>query len=130
MKRLVNKKAFTIMEMLIVVAIIAVLVAIAVPTFNGALTKSKEAADVANVRADYAQVTIDYLTGSDANFPTAADSLQTTLRTDLNYGDKLTVEATTAGSTDSWTIKYTADKLTNKDGGDTFEWTLSKYDIQ
>ena len=45
LKKLTNKKGFTLMEMLIVVAIIAVLVAIAIPTFNGALTKSKEAAD-------------------------------------------------------------------------------------
>ena len=50
-----NEKGFTLMEMLIVVAIIAVLVAIAIPVFNGALTKSKEAADVANLRAAYAE---------------------------------------------------------------------------
>ncbi len=50
------------MEMLIVVAIIAVLAAIAIPTFNSALTKSKEAADVANVRAAYAQVQVQILT--------------------------------------------------------------------
>ena len=55
LKKLQNKKGFTLMEMLIVVAIIAVLVAIAIPVFNGALTKSKEAADVANVRATYAE---------------------------------------------------------------------------
>ena len=54
LKKLQSKKGFTLMEMLIVVAIIAVLVAIAIPVFNGALTKSKEAADVANVRATYA----------------------------------------------------------------------------
>ena len=47
LKKLQSKKGFTLMEMLIVVAIIAVLVAIAIPVFNGALTKSKEAADVA-----------------------------------------------------------------------------------
>ena len=56
-----NQKGFTIMEMLIVVAIIAILVAIAIPTFNSALTKSKEAADVANIRAAYAEMMMDYM---------------------------------------------------------------------
>ena len=34
LKKLNNKKGFTLMEMLIVVAIIAVLVAVAIPTFT------------------------------------------------------------------------------------------------
>lgn len=46
-----NKKGFTLMEMLIVVGIIAILVAIAIPTFGGAQKKAKYTADVANVRA-------------------------------------------------------------------------------
>ena len=39
------------MEMLIVVAIIAVLVAIAIPTFNQSLEKSRQAVDMANARS-------------------------------------------------------------------------------
>ena len=38
LKKFTNKKGFTLMEMLIVVAIIAILVAIAIPTFSGSLT--------------------------------------------------------------------------------------------
>lgn len=66
LKKLNNKKGFTLMEMLIVVAIIAVLVAIAIPVFNGALTKSKEAADVANIRAAYAEWQVAILTDNEA----------------------------------------------------------------
>lgn len=50
-----DKKGFTLMEMLIVVAIIAVLVAIAVPTFNSSLDKARKAADDANIRTAYMQ---------------------------------------------------------------------------
>lgn len=47
---------FTLLEMLIVVAIIAVLVATAIPIFANQLEKSREAADLANVRSAYAVV--------------------------------------------------------------------------
>lgn len=40
-----NEKGFTLMEMLIVVAIIAVLIAIAIPTFTASLNKAKVATD-------------------------------------------------------------------------------------
>ena len=51
MKKLLNKKGFTLIEMLIVVAIIVVLAAISIPTFSGATNKAKKAADEANFRA-------------------------------------------------------------------------------
>ena len=46
-----SKKGFTLAELLIVVAIIAVLVAIAVPLFVSGLSKAQKAADDANVRS-------------------------------------------------------------------------------
>lgn len=47
---------FTLAELLIVVAIIAVLTAVAIPVFTNQLEKSREATDLANVRAAYAEV--------------------------------------------------------------------------
>ena len=58
-----NKKGFTMAELLIVVAIIAVLVAIAIPIFTTQLEKSREAVDAANIRAAYAEVMSEALTG-------------------------------------------------------------------
>lgn len=52
-----NEHGFTMAELLVVVAVIAVLVAIAIPVFASQLEKSREAADLANVRSAYAQVT-------------------------------------------------------------------------
>ena len=52
-----NKKGFTLIEMLVVIAIIAVLVSIVIPVVGSATEKAKEAADAANVRAAIAEVT-------------------------------------------------------------------------
>ena len=51
MKKLRQKIGFTMAELLIVVAIIAVLVAIAIPIFNTQLEKSREAYDIATMRS-------------------------------------------------------------------------------
>lgn len=58
-----NKKGFTLAELLIVVAIIAVLVAIAIPVFTSQLEKSREAVDAANIRAKYAELMSSVVTG-------------------------------------------------------------------
>ena len=64
MKKLLNKKGFTLMEMMIVVAIIVILVAISIPTFSGSLNKANEATDAANLRAAKAVVTNAKISGS------------------------------------------------------------------
>lgn len=58
-----NKNGFTLMEMLIVIAIIAVLIAVAIPVFASQLEKAREATDLANVRSAYAQVSTEALLG-------------------------------------------------------------------
>lgn len=62
MNKIKSSKGFTLMEMLIVVAIIAVLVAIAIPTFTTSLNKARVATDEANIRAGYAAVMAQILT--------------------------------------------------------------------
>lgn len=57
-----KKKGFTLAELLIVVAIIAVLVAISIPIFTSQLEKAREATDEANIRSIYAQLSADVLT--------------------------------------------------------------------
>ena len=52
------------MEMLIVIALIAVLIAIAIPVFSSQLEKTREATDLANVRSAYAQVSAEALLGN------------------------------------------------------------------
>ena len=61
MRKMKNSKGFTLMEMLIVVAIIAVLIAIAIPTFNASLNRARVATDQANIRSGYASFMADIL---------------------------------------------------------------------
>jgi len=57
-----DNKGFTLLEMLIVVAIIAILIAIAVPTFAKQLEKAREATDLSNLRSAYSEMMMMVLT--------------------------------------------------------------------
>lgn len=92
-----SKKGFTLMEMLIVVAIIAILVAIAIPTFNSSLNKARLAADKANLRAAYAEASADYM---------SQDTTPTNYEKEITYGSfKATATADANGKI---TVKATA----------------------
>jgi len=59
-----NSRGFTLAELLITVAIIGVLVAISIPVFASQMEKSREATDLSNVRAAYAEVMAEAITGN------------------------------------------------------------------
>ena len=59
-----NKKGFTLIEMLVVIAIIAVLVSIIIPTISSATDKAAAAANAANLRSWKAELTTGYLSGT------------------------------------------------------------------
>jgi type IV pilus assembly protein PilA len=63
-KKLKKQGGFTLIEMLIVVAIIAILVAVAIPIVSSALNKTKVATDQANERSAKSLATIAYLNGN------------------------------------------------------------------
>lgn len=73
MLKKMNKKGFTLAELLIVVAIIAVLVAISIPIFSAQLEKAKEATDMANIRSAYAEVVTAYLGDSTKGYSISVD---------------------------------------------------------
>lgn len=51
-----NNKGFTLAELLIVIAIVAVIVAIAIPIFSSQVEKGRESTDLANIRSAYAEI--------------------------------------------------------------------------
>lgn len=68
-----SKKGFTLAELLIVIAIIAVLVAIMIPVFGAQLDKATAAAELANVRAKYAEAVANaMMSGNNLSAPTSA----------------------------------------------------------
>ena len=108
-----NAKGFTLMEMLIVVAIIAILVAIAIPVFSSQLEKAREATDAANIRAAYAQAMAEYIDADDVgDFPITVTS-QTMVQTESGWKyvtssiGGVTPPAVVAGST--VTVKVATD---------------------
>ena len=71
-----NKKGFTLAELLIVVAIIAVLTAIAIPVFTTQLEKAREATDMANLRSAYAECTAEALTADTATHDSVCKNVE------------------------------------------------------
>ena len=61
LKKKLNKKGFTLAELLVVVAIIAILVAVAIPVFSSSTAKAEKAVIKANLRSVYAEAVVDAL---------------------------------------------------------------------
>ena len=58
-----NKKGFTLIEMLVVIAIIAILVAIIIPAVSSSTDRAAAAADAANLRSAKAVIAVGQLEG-------------------------------------------------------------------
>lgn len=54
-----NKKGFTIVELVIVIAVIAILSAVLIPTFSGVVEKANNAADLQNARNAYTEYLVE-----------------------------------------------------------------------
>ena len=91
MKDLIKKydeKGFTLMEMLIVVAIVAILVAIAFPIFNKQLNRARVATDAANIRSGYASATVKVIENKDKPFSGATLQADGSVGTGNDYMTK------------------------------------------
>ena len=112
MQKFKSKKGFTLAELLIVVAIIAVLTAIAVPLFVGSLSKANKAVEDANKRA---------VRGAAVAYILDNQSEETLLDTNkkLTGPWEATAELDTSGNIETINVIYKAEiteSYTEKDG--------------
>ena len=111
-----NKKGFTLIEMLVVIAIIAVLVSIVVPAVSNSTVKAKASTDAANLRSLAAEAQIAVLNAGYSNttskdvdllaitdLDTAVDGNQTVLSANSKATKSKTDESLTLG------VKMTTD---------------------
>lgn len=117
LKKFTNKKGFTLMEMLIVVAIIAVLIAIAIPTFASQLNKARVSTDEANIRSGYADVMLKILTEENG---AVADNTTFTLKKDG------TVATGTVNAADAYKTKGEPGKAVEISGVSVTAWSKDK----
>ena len=116
----INKKGFTLAELLIVVAIIGVLVAISIPIFTQQLEKAKLATNQANARAAYA-ATVAGLLDKKVMFGKGEYEVKTAKCTITTPGSKVSTYAA------SGTYSIAPQDFTkSKFGSETFDkWTVS-----
>lgn len=116
MNKKLNKKGFTLMEMLIVVAIIAILIAIAIPTFTGAVNKARVAADEANLRAYYAEQIVDYMMSEEdtPSLPATNNTAQSSVTVDGNLYNLQAGTYTIKNNGDNFQIIYSITKGSDK----------------
>ena len=93
-----NKKGFTLIEMLVVIAIIAILVAIVIPVVGNSTAKAQAATDAANLRSAQAALQIAVLNG---------DAGEETAGTVAKYEELLKTKAPVAKTKDAGVFNYT-----------------------
>ena len=103
-----KKKGFTLAELLVVVAIIAVLVVIAIPVFKGATDRAAKAADQANLRAAYAEATVNMLTTDGVSGTATSEKMQSKDDTLIDV-QKATPSAATFAVKNGKTVTVTVD---------------------
>ena len=100
-----KRNGFTLAELLIVVAIIGVLVAVSIPVFSQQLEKSREATDLANVRAKYAEIMAEAM-GATTPYPISESVDLKQKQTDWQAYDPVTIGGIThykrEGDTGHW----------------------------
>lgn len=137
LKKLKNNKGFSLVELLIVIAIMGVLAVIAFNMFGGVLTSSKKKADD-QMAQNIAKGILTYCIDSNDWKLTAVDGKDTgvgavislTQKVEFNskeYGPYFTLKDPDAGTTDKGNIAALSPQWNTNAGGDYAGWVIKVY---
>ncbi len=93
-----EEEGFTLIELMVVVLIIAILIAIAIPTFLGARTKANDAAAKSNLRNGLAAEETVYTDGQTYSADTSVGGVLKTTESSLQWGTAPAVVVSADGS--------------------------------
>lgn len=82
MQRMIGQKGFTLVELIVVMAILAILAAIAIPKYNQVTNNAKNNATQANMRTIVSAVEL-YQAANSGSLPTASASIEKFLQSSI-----------------------------------------------
>ena len=106
-----NKKGFTIVELVIVIAVIAILAAVLIPTFSGIITKANQSAVTQTAAALYKEAYALDLADGTLDGAEGATAITSVAGKDVTYtasqsGDTITISFSYNDSAKGYTATY------------------------